>query len=257
MVHSINAKLSSFIGYKGPIHIQWVSYYEATDRDPTGSTIEFLRPDHQLLRRVSDAEEILANAIGTDNEDIEYSNFVSHLRNFVSHQYLSSADEARSGNALWVKAGIKMATELVHAKTALEFNDWPRKKLEKDRWRAWLFNLAKDSIDDVLEPIFDALYYNRIKDSTIKINLNGAFKRTLEVNIDMPVETAIEKIYPYLEKYPSDDEILETYNSLLSSNHSQEKYLADYINEHVSLSNMSSTKALKNSLAKGRKSLYS
>jgi len=257
MASVIKSNLSSFVDYKEPIFIQWLSYYEATDRTLKEKEIEFLRPHHQILRRAVEANQKAKRSKGTNDHQNDYKIFLSHLRRFVKHEYLSDASFEGSDEELWTRSGQKMATELIHVRTAVELHDWPKKFADKDRWRAWLFDRAKDSIDDVLEPIFDSLYYEKHDNEVIKIQLNTEFKRSLEVKIDMPTRRAIHTIYPFLEKYPSDDKILDAFNSLVKSEDKIPRLLAEYINDQLTISNMGSIKAFKRSLAKGRKILYS
>lgn len=257
MVLPIKSALSSFISYEEPIFIQWLSHYEATDRVLEKSKIEFLRPDHQMLRRVLESQERVLRVKNRDEYDIEYPVFLSHLRTFVAQNFLPKGVEEGIGNHLWIQSGVIMATELAHARMSLELNEWPRKSADKDRWRALVFGFAKNAIDDVLEPIYDALFFGKHEMGVAKIDLDNVFQRKLEVHIDLPIQLAMDTIYPFIEKYPSDDEILKVFNSLLNSKDEIRKYLAKCIDEQLTLSSMSSVKALKGSLAKGRKILYS
>jgi len=66
MDSTIKSNLSSFINYDEAIFIQWLSYYQATDRKLEKSEIEFLMPEHQMLRRVTEACERVEKAQSDD-----------------------------------------------------------------------------------------------------------------------------------------------------------------------------------------------
>lgn len=246
----IKTKVSSFIDYKEPIFLTWLSLYEATDHDIPDDKIEFLRPDYQLLRRVSDSHWEYSNASTLQESERKRVTFKKHLKKFVATEFLPSHIYVPDED-IWFEAGTAMALEVVNSRLDNALGEAKRKRSEKDKWRAWLFDAAKGSIDTVVRPIYSHLISN--DDGGLVVELEIGLERKLQCKIDVPVDEAEEIILHLMKRPPSDEKILESFYSLLKSQTNTRRFLAEYIDGYLSISSMTSLKSLKRSIADGRK----